>query len=134
MGKRETITLENRCCMDCGKKFNAQIDKKTKKILSEDWYYGTIREGVGDWASDRLETNPDGSIKCVRINSRRKEFWYRLKDFKRTIFHQYEDIEMWVCKDCVLAQYGNKVQVRSENPSERYTEKICVPHYSKKDD
>jgi len=127
---RKVIILKDRCCMDCGKTIDVILDKKTKKILSGDWYYGTHRFGVGDWSASRMELNPDGSIKWVRINPRWKELWYHLVDLKRTIFHQYKDAEMWVCKACVLAEYGTTVQVRSKNPSERYTKKTIVKKFN----
>lgn len=122
--------------MDCGKVFDVQIDKKTKKILSEDWYYGKHRFGVGDWGYQTYKgTDPKtGKLIWEKCNPWYREWKFRLIDLKRTILHQYEDAEMWVCRECVLAEYGTTVQVRSENPSQRYDEEIRIPHYSKKDD
>jgi hypothetical protein len=115
--------------MDCGKTIDVTLDKKTKSILSGDWYYGTHRKGIGCWGKYTLGTphlKPDGNLNFVRCISRWKELKYRLIDFKRTLFHQYEDIEFWVCKDCVLSEYGTLVQTSSKNPSKRYEEKVIV--------
>jgi hypothetical protein len=113
--------------MDCGRDILVLIDRKTRKMLSEDWYYGKHRFGIGEWGYSRMVTNPDGSIKWVRLNPRWKELWYRLIDLKRTILHQYDDVEMWVCRECVLSEYGTTIQERSKNPSKRYEERLKVP-------
>lgn len=128
--QKEIIMLTNRCCMDCGKIIEITLDKKTKKILSGDWYYGKLRTNVGMWGKYKLgnpQTKPDGTLNFVRCISRWKELKYRLIDLKRTLRHQYEDAELWVCKDCVLAQYGTTVKTKSKNPSQRYEESIKVP-------
>jgi hypothetical protein len=62
--QKEIIILKDRSCMDCGKSLEITLDKKTKKILSGDWYYGKHRFGIGEWAYSRMVTNSDGSIKC----------------------------------------------------------------------
>jgi hypothetical protein len=132
---KEEVLVLNRECMDCGKKIQVIIDKKTKHILSGDWYYGKMRLGVGMWglytwkqdANGNWIRDKNGRVKFIRCISRFRELYYRLIDLKRTILHQYEDAEFWVCIDCVKAQYGTKITKRkkTKNPSKR-CEKITV--------
>jgi len=89
-----------RDCVVCGKAFIVKIDSQTKKILTKCFYGGIIRRGIGMWAKYRMDENPDGSIKWIRIISRWKELKYRLIDLKRLILHQYVDAEYWECTDC----------------------------------
>ena len=127
--QKETFILKGRTCMDCGKTIEITLDKKKKKILSGDWYYGKHRLNIGSWGLYTLgtpNTKPDGTLNFVRCISRWKELKYRLIDLKRTLLHQYEDIELWVCKDCVLSQYGTVVKTSSKNPSKRFEEKLTV--------
>lgn len=133
--KNKDILIHEAVCMDCGKKIQIMIDKKTKKILSGDWYYGKIRFGVGMWGLYTWKTDAKGNWisdkngvpKFFRCISRFKELKYRLIDLKRTILHQYEDVECWVCLDCVKTQYGRRITKRkkTKNPSKR-CEKITV--------
>ena len=133
--KQKTIVLKQRTCMDCGKTIDITLDKKTKKIISGDWYYGKHRFGIGEWGYSTYTTDPKtGKEIWKKCNPWYRELKFRLIDLKRTILHQYEDAEMWVCKECVLAEYGTTVQVKSRNPSQRYDERIRIPHFSKKDD
>lgn len=85
---REVLVLKDKECMDCGKKIEIILDKKTKKILSGDWYYGKLRLGIGMWGKYKMGTNPDGSIKLIRGISRWDELKFRLIDLKRTLRHQ----------------------------------------------
>jgi hypothetical protein len=73
-----------------------------------------------------LTSNPDGSIKWIRVHPVWKELYYKFRDLKRTIFHQYEEVEFWECRDCVLAEHGTYIKQASKNPSKRYDEKFKV--------
>lgn len=96
-----TITLEKEC-VDCGKNFTVNIDSKTKKIISKGVFYGgVIRFGIGMWAASKMSgINSDGTIHWVRVQPIYKELYYKLKDFKRLLFHQYKDVEYWECPKC----------------------------------
>ena len=99
---KETTVILIRTCVDCGKEFEIEVDRKTKKIITKGVFYGgVIRRGVGMWACSKMEGfNPDGTIHWVRVNPRYKELWYRLIDFKRLLLHQYTDCEYWECPKC----------------------------------
>jgi len=90
-----------RQCNSCGEMFEVRIDWETDKILTKCFNGGTIRLGIGMWALYRMDKNPDGSIKWVKILPWWKELWYRLIDFKRLILHQYKDVEYWECTECI---------------------------------
>ena len=91
--------IERECCI-CGKPFEIRVDWESNKIITECFYGGVIRLGIGTWSKCKMEENPDGSIKWVRIHSRWKELWYRLIDFKRLLLRQYTDAEYWECHSC----------------------------------
>lgn len=90
--------IERECCV-CGKLFEVRIDAKSKRILTECFYGGEIRLGLAR-VIYRLEDNPDGSIKFVRVTPLWKVLWYKQVNAKRLLLHQYEDIEYWECTEC----------------------------------
>lgn len=80
-------------CSMCNKKLIIRIDDKGNYIGGH--YFGIIRDGIGDWAISELI---DGEFKrCV---SYRKILYYKLRDLKRLLFHQYKDIEYFECEEC----------------------------------
>lgn len=97
----------DRICSDCGKRMRACIDRKTKKIISRDTYFfGTLKLGVGMWSAYRIITKEDGSLGFKRCIPLWKYWFNRLRDLKRLIFREYDEIEYWECKKCY--ERGNK--------------------------
>lgn len=123
MNKSKDIIVLERTCMDCGHTFKVKINKRTKKILGNHWYFGKHRFGVGDWVYGELKFNPFRIEKTVPLH---KEIFYRLRDIYRTLFHKYYEVEFWVCEDCVKAQHGKVKKVKARNPSKRYEERIEI--------
>lgn len=140
--QKKEILIHEAVCMDCGKKIQVIIDKKTKHIISGDWYYGKMRFGVGMWGLYTWKQDPNGNWirdkngtpKFFRCISRWRELYYRLIDLKRIILHQYEDVECWVCLTCVKAQYGTKItkKKKTKNPSKR-CDKFTVTKVGRKE-
>jgi len=120
MVKKKEIVILKRTCMDCGREIEVHINKKTKKILSGHWYYGSHKFGIGDWCSHRLDKDSKGKLIFVKIVPLHKEIYYTLKDYFRLLFKRYREEEFWVCKECTFAEYGKEVKRRSKNPSKRH--------------
>jgi len=112
-----------RTCAVCGKDFIIHIDEQTKKILTRDVFYGgVIRFGIGMWSKYRMEgTNPDGTIKWVKVHPWYVELKYKLIDFKRWLFHQYEDVEYWECPNC-----NKKVKKRFAKKNNRKKQSLAI--------
>jgi len=87
--------IYEKTCMDCGKKFDVRIFFNTRKVMDGAVYWGIMQIGIGDWPAYRLEGH-----KFIRIHPLWKHWYYQLKDFKRWLFGQYEEIEMWSCPRC----------------------------------
>jgi len=96
------ICIERDCCA-CGKPFKILLDKNGKILTEGVFYGGKIRRGIGMWSAyewigwDKEKQEPI----LKKCNPWYRELWYRLIDFKRLIFHQYEDIEYWECEKCL---------------------------------
>jgi hypothetical protein len=120
-----------RTCAICGKDFEVELLEETtivypywhswnfegsvpyiytkRKILTDCFYGGKIRFGVGNWSHSRakqdengnLVHDKDGLIIWEKCNPWWRELKYRLIDLKRTILHQYEDVEYWECSRCL---------------------------------
>ncbi len=86
-------------CIICGKK--QLVHLKADGSIIGDWaYFGEIVRGIGDWSYCTL-VRKDGKTTCVRCQPWYKELYYRLRDIKRKIFHQYEVLEFWECPECL---------------------------------
>ena len=101
MNKEPIAYIIERECCTCGESFEIRVNWDTNKIETECFYGGMFKLGVGTWSKSRMEENPDGIIKWVRIHSRWKELWYRLIDLKRLLLHQYIEVEYWECPKCL---------------------------------
>ena len=87
------MVVLNRNCEKCGKKLIIYVDKNGS--YSGGNYYGTLKIGIGDWAFSKLE---NGKFKrCISI----WEYIYlKMRDFKRLLFRQYKEYEIWFCENC----------------------------------
>jgi hypothetical protein len=114
------MTIITRTCAICGEGFDVEIDNITGKILTDCLYGGTIRFGVGDWShskakqdeNGKLVLDKDGLIIWEKCNPWWRELKYHLIDLKRTILHQYRDVEYWECPSCLN-------RIREENATEK---------------
>ena len=88
---KRTIVRE---CVECGKPLLIILDGK--KIISGGEYFGDFKLGVGNWIAAKML--PDGSM--VRVISRRRYAYNKLRDIVRLVFGLYERVEYWVCTDC----------------------------------
>lgn len=86
----ETIT---RNCVVCGKELEITVD--TDGSYEGGTYFGTIKLGIGDYAVAELKNG-----ELVRTISWIRYFWYTLRDLKKLLLKQYEEIEYWECADC----------------------------------
>ena len=90
-----------RQCNACGEMFEVRIDWEIDKIITKCLYGGEIRFGIGMWAAYRMEKDSEGGYKFTRCIPLWKYVYYRLKDYKRLLFHQYKDVEYWECPKCL---------------------------------
>jgi len=99
--------IERECCV-CGKPFEVRVDWNTNEVLTECFYGGTIKRGVGNWSQSKAKQDNNGNlikdeeglIIWEKCQSWWKELYYRIVDFKRLILHQYTEIEYWECPSC----------------------------------
>lgn len=98
--KEKNYVIIQRECMSCGNCIKVKINKKTKKIVSKHLYFGVHRFGVGDWCSHTILTDSK-TLKFKRCIPIWKYIYLTLRDYKRTLLHQYEDWEMWECSKCI---------------------------------
>jgi len=101
-------------CMDCGKDFEVKVRAKDGAILDDSVYLGTIKRRIGTWTAYTVEKDSNGNWKWKRIHPLWKHVWYLLKDKKRELLHQYEEVEMWECPKC-----ARKEKKRSQKKSLR---------------
>jgi len=126
-----------RTCAICGKDFEVELEETTTisfpywhvwsfedfvpyvrtkhKILTHCFYGGKIRFGVGNWSHSKAKVDErgemltkDGLIVWEKCNPWWRELKFRLIDLKRTILHQYRDVEYWECPKCLQ-------RIREEN-------------------
>jgi len=128
-----------RTCASCGKDFDVELLEEAivcyrwnnfigsipyinirYKILTDCFYGGKIRFGVGNWShskakqdeNGKLIHDKDGLIIWEKCNPWWRELKYRLIDFKRTLLHQYEDVDYFECPSCLN-------RIRKENAKEK---------------
>ena len=87
------MIILNRNCVKCDKKLTISVNKDGSYY--EGNYYGKIRMGIGEEATYEFENG-----KFKRSNPIWKHIYFRLRDFKKWLFHQYEDLEIWFCENC----------------------------------
>jgi len=117
------ITELERQCSSCGKTIQVKINISTGDIIEGGTYWGKTRFGVGQWCSHQIVTE-NGETKFVRCIPRYKYLYYLLRDYKRTLFHQYRDVEFWDCPSCNRRsawRSSEKVQKFLDDLAEGYT-------------
>ncbi len=93
--KRVGKILKDQQCASCGKSFDVKLDVKGK-ILTDCFYGGKIRMGIGMWAA--YEWLENGKFK--RITPWYKYVWFTLKDWWKLLRHDYIDVQYWECPSC----------------------------------
>ena len=82
-------------CSVCGLEGSAKIDDRGR--VTNGWaFFGTIRLGVGSWSYKIL----DDEGKWIKCQPWWKALYFRLRDLKRLLLHQYRDVEYWECARC----------------------------------
>ena len=79
--------------MNCNKKLTIRVNENGSYTGGN--YYGTFKIGIGNWAFSKFE---NGKFKrCISV----WEYIYlKMRDYKRLLFHQYEEYEIWFCDNC----------------------------------
>ena len=92
------ISIYTRCVV-CGKGFCVTLGLD-RKIPSDIYYGGSIRFGLGMWASHEAAWDENNKLIWTKYIPWYTELKYRLIDLKRYILHQYRDAEYWECAEC----------------------------------
>jgi hypothetical protein len=109
---------EKKQCIICGEEFDVEFEEeiiftdidfleigfphfpyyiRNKRILTKGASLEiVIKKGVGDWVAYELIDN----LTFKRCIPWYKFLYYKLRDFKRQLFHQYEEVELWICPKC----------------------------------
>jgi len=82
-----------RNCVVCGKALEITVTRDGSYRGGN--YFGIIRSGIGDYGVAELKNG-----ELIRTISWIRYFWYTLRDFKRLLLKQYEELEYWECDDC----------------------------------
>ena len=87
------MIILNRNCVNCNKKLTIKVNEDGS--YSGGSYYGKFKMDIGDWAFSKFE---NGKFKrCIPIW---KYIYLKMRDFKRLLFQQYKEYEIWFCQDC----------------------------------
>ena len=101
MAKIQIPIILNRNCAKCGKQL--VITKNEDGSYSGGSYLGKVKLGIGEQATYELKNG-----KFKRSNPIWKHIYFRLKDFKRLLFRQYEEQEIWFCENCDIDEEKNE--------------------------
>jgi hypothetical protein len=102
MPNKKVLNIKDRECVSCGKKFDVEIEADTSHILTDCFYGGKIRLGIGNWSAYQMIEDENGNTKLERIIPWYRVIEYKLIDLKNLIFHNYKDVEYWECSECKL--------------------------------
>lgn len=101
-----------RGCVSCGEDFTIEIDPESRQIVTNCYYGGKFRLGIGMWASRKLVYNPDGSHEWVKVHPWYRVLWFRLKDLWKLLIHDYVEAEFWECGGCLNKEFPKDEDVK----------------------